>query len=71
MGQSMAGHILAAGFNVRVYNRTKQKADALVSGGDLEARNASLSIMVGGEPEDFQRAMAIFQSDGNKYCTRG
>ena len=33
MGQSMAGHILAAGFNVRVYNRTKQKADALVDQG--------------------------------------
>lgn len=33
MGQSMAGHILGAGFNVRVYNRTKQKAGALVEKG--------------------------------------
>lgn len=55
MGQSMAGHILAAGFNVRVYNRTKQKADALVDQGavwcdtvaDLAASSDVIITMVG------------------------
>ena len=151
MGQSMAGHILAAGFNVRVYNRTKQKADALVdqgavwcdsvadlaassdviitmvgypadvkevfigpdgilenaaagslvidmttsdpalaeklwqdgrqndigvldapvSGGDIGARNASLSIMVGGSPDDFHRALPIFKTMGTNIVYQG
>lgn len=151
MGQSMAGHILAAGFNVRVYNRTKQKADALVekgavwcdsvadlaassdviitmvgypadveevysgpdgilenapdgalvidmttsdpalaeklwqdgrqknirvldapvSGGDIGARNASLSIMVGGAPDDFHRALPVFKTMGTNIVHQG
>ena len=151
MGQSMAGHILAAGFNVRVYNRTKQKAGALVdqgavwcdsvadlaassdviitmvgypadveevfigpdgilenaaagslvidmttsdpalaeklwqdgrqndigvldapvSGGDIGARNASLSIMVGGSPDDFHRALPIFKTMGTNIVHQG
>ena len=33
MGQSMAGHLLAGGFGLNVYNRTKSKADGLVSRG--------------------------------------
>ena len=33
MGQAMAGHILAAGFPVTVFNRTRSKADGLVSKG--------------------------------------
>lgn len=33
--------------------------DAPVSGGDVGARNATLSIMVGGEPEVFERARPI------------
>jgi len=33
MGQSMAGHLLDAGFTVNVYNRTKAKADGLVARG--------------------------------------
>jgi len=35
--------------------------DAPVSGGDVGARNATLSIMVGGEPQAFERARPIFQ----------
>ena len=30
MGSSMAGHLLSAGYEVLVYNRTKAKADKLV-----------------------------------------
>ncbi len=35
MGRSMAGHLLAAGHEVHVYNRTKTKADDLVAHGAL------------------------------------
>ncbi|MEG0264542.1 MAG: NAD(P)-dependent oxidoreductase [Longicatena sp.] len=35
--------------------------DAPVSGGDLGARNASLSIMVGGQQDDYKRALPLFQ----------
>lgn len=33
MGQSMAGHLLAAGYALTVYNRTASKAEGLVSRG--------------------------------------
>ena len=33
MGQSMAGHLQKAGYELHVYNRTRSKADALVQGG--------------------------------------
>ena len=45
--------------------------DAPVSGGDLGARNAQLSIMVGGEREDFQRAKPIFQIMGKNIVLQG
>ena len=35
--------------------------DAPVSGGDVGARNATLTIMVGGKPEVFERARPIFE----------
>jgi 2-hydroxy-3-oxopropionate reductase len=38
--------------------------DAPVSGGDVGARNATLAIMVGGEPEAFERAKPIFELMG-------
>jgi len=39
--------------------------DAPVSGGDLGAIDGTLSIMVGGSEEDFQRAMPLFEIMGN------
>ncbi|ACL26298.1 NAD(P)-dependent oxidoreductase [Chloroflexus aggregans] len=44
--------------------------DAPVSGGDKGAATATLSIMVGGQPEDFERALPIFQTLGKTitYC---
>ena len=33
MGQSMAGHLLKAGYPLHVYNRSKQKAQALIEAG--------------------------------------
>lgn len=146
MGKSMAGHLLAAGYPVRVYNRTQEKAqelldkgavwcespkaiasesdvvitmvgfpqdvksvyldpdgliensragtllidmttsspllaeeiekeammkglfalDAPVSGGDIGAREARLSIMVGGAKDAFEQAMPIFKIMGKQ-----
>ena len=40
--------------------------DAPVSGGEIGAINASLSIMVGGEAAAFERAKPIFEAMGNK-----
>jgi 3-hydroxyisobutyrate dehydrogenase len=150
MGQSMAGHILAAGHPLCVYNRSRDKAaallargaawcdspadvgarsdviitmvgypsdveevwlgthgvlsrargallidmttsspelarriesgaaeqgcrslDAPVSGGDIGARDAKLSIMVGGAKEAFEEALPIFQLMGTNVVHQG
>jgi len=151
MGYSMAGHILAAGFGLHLYNRTPSKADDLVekgavleasvadlakksdlivaivgfpadveevflgadgvlenakpgsiaidmttsepalavalydegekrgihvldapvSGGDLGAQNATLSIMVGGDPQTFKAALPIFEIMGKNIVYQG
>ena len=44
--------------------------DAPISGGDVGARNATLSIMVGGRREDFDRALPVLQAMGKTvtYC---
>ena len=43
--------------------------DAPVSGGDVGAKDGTLSIMVGGSQEDFERARALFEVMG-KTVTR-
>ena len=43
MGQSMAGHLLAAGHAVRVHSRTRSKADALTARGAQWAETAAES----------------------------
>ena len=55
MGSSMAGHLLAAGYPVNVYNRSKDKTNALVEKGakwcntvgDLAASSNVIITMVG------------------------
>jgi 3-hydroxyisobutyrate dehydrogenase len=44
--------------------------DAPVSGGDIGAKNATLSIMVGGEPHAFERAVPMLRTMGKTitYC---
>ncbi len=151
MGASMAGHLLKAGASIKVYNRTKEKAaalleagavwadtpaeavkgasvvftmvgypadveevyfgkngifstaasgtivadfttsdpelsvriakeaaakgmtslDAPVSGGDLGARNATLTIMVGGDQASFDEVMPFFQVLGKTVILQG
>lgn len=69
MGQSMAGHILAAGHPVNVFNRSKSKADALVSRGakwfgaigDLAAESDVIITMVG-YPSDVEE---VYFGSGN------
>ena len=45
--------------------------DAPVSGGDIGARNATLSIMVGAEPTAFERALPILQRLGKTIVLQG
>ena len=44
--------------------------DAPISGGDIGAQNGTLTIMVGGERDDYDRCMPIFQAMGKNitYC---
>jgi 2-hydroxy-3-oxopropionate reductase len=50
--------------NAAVRERGGRALDAPVSGGDKGAIAGTLSIMVGGEAEDFQRAMPLFEAMG-------
>lgn len=45
--------------------------DAPVSGGDIGAREARLSIMVGGEPSAFEEALPILKLMGNNVVRQG
>ncbi len=51
--------------------RGASAVDAPVSGGDVGARNAALSIMVGGEPEDVARARPLFDLLGKNIVHQG
>jgi 3-hydroxyisobutyrate dehydrogenase-like beta-hydroxyacid dehydrogenase len=44
MGSAMAGHLLAAGHTVTVYNRTANKAQALVRKGAIEAKTPAAAV---------------------------
>lgn len=52
----------------RIAGKLKEKGvfslDAPVSGGDIGAKNATLTIMVGGEAEALEKVMPIFQAMG-------
>lgn len=45
--------------------------DAPVSGGDVGAKNATLTIMVGGEQDDFDTALPYFKAMGASYTLHG
>lgn len=61
--------------SVRIWQEGQQRGlhplDAPVSGGDTGAKNATLSIMVGGTPEDFQACLPIFQAMGTNILHEG
>lgn len=61
MGRSMAGHLLKAGYELTVYNRTKEKAAALIEQGAkwaddpaAAAANAEVVISIVGYPADVE-----------------
>lgn len=56
-------------FAAKVNARGAQYLDAPVSGGEVGAKAATLSIMVGGDQDAFDRALPLFQSMG-KNITR-
>ena len=51
--------------------RSLEVLDAPVSGGDIGARNATLSIMVGGSRDGFERALPLFQRLGKTIVHQG
>lgn len=59
----------------KLYEEGKKKGirvmDAPVSGGDSGARNATLSIMVGGDAGDFAEAMPLFECMGKNIVHMG
>ena len=68
MGSAMAGHLLEAGYNLKVYNRTKAKAAALLERGAiwcetpaLCVKGAEAVISIVGYPKDVE---AIYLGEG-------
>ncbi|RCI69878.1 NAD(P)-dependent oxidoreductase, partial [Pseudomonas aeruginosa] len=57
------------GFAEKIKATGAQYLDAPVSGGEVGAKAATLSIMVGGCPNTFERALPLFQAMG-KNITR-
>jgi len=59
----------------KIYEEAKSKGiyslDAPVSGGDVGATNASLTIMVGGDKNDFDVALPIFKIMGKNIVLQG
>src|ERR687889_300246 len=79
MGGPMARNLMEAGYELTVHNRSPEKTeelaeavkqkgasmlDAPVSGGDVGAIEGTLSIMVGAEEADFERAKPLFEAMG-------
>ncbi len=59
----------------RIFREARQREiaslDAPVSGGDIGAREARLSIMVGGEASDFERALPLLKILGTTIVLQG
>ena len=51
--------------------RGLESIDAPVSGGDVGARNATLSIMVGGDPAAIERVQPLFEIMGKTIVHQG
>ena len=58
-------------FAAKVNQAGAQYLDAPVSGGEVGAKAGTLSIMVGGEPHTFERALPLFQSMGKNITLVG
>ena len=62
---------LAAELHEAAAERGAAAVDAPVSGGDVGARNATLSIMVGGDPETFERIRPLLEHLGKTIVYQG
>jgi 3-hydroxyisobutyrate dehydrogenase len=60
---------------IKIYKQAKEKGikslDAPVSGGDLGAKNATLSIMVGGDKNSFDKVLPLFEVMGKNIVLQG
>jgi 3-hydroxyisobutyrate dehydrogenase len=67
---STIGPVAARDFGARLAARGVRFLDAPVTGGDVGARAATLTIMVGGEAKDFDEASGVFAAVGKlaKHC---
>ncbi|KAH3742562.1 NAD-binding protein [Pelomyxa schiedti] len=62
---------LAVAINEAALHKGIKFLDAPVSGGDVGARNAALSIMVGGDQATFEQARPIFEKLGKTIVLQG
>lgn len=62
---------LAVEIDAAARARGAHALDAPVSGGDVGAKNAALSIMVGGEEETFERVRPLFEKMGRIILLQG
>jgi len=62
---------LAVEIHEAAATRSIHALDAPVSGGDIGAHNAALSIMVGGDADAFERARPIFETLGKTVVHQG
>ena len=60
---------------IDIYNKAKEKGlkflDAPVSGGDVGAKNATLSIMIGGDEDNFNTCKEVFEAMGTTIIYEG
>lgn len=60
---------------VKIYEEAKRRGmhalDAPVSGGDIGAKEARLAIMVGGDHDDYQEVLPIFEKMGKNIILQG
>jgi 2-hydroxy-3-oxopropionate reductase len=63
--------IATRGFAEKIGVLDAQYADAPVSGGELGAKNAALTIMCGAEPEVFERVKPLFELMGKNITLVG
>lgn len=77
MGSAIAGHLLDAGYELSVYNRTKEKADALVARGAIwadsvaeAAEDADVVFTMLGYPEDVE-SVYLSSSGLVRACKKG
>jgi 3-hydroxyisobutyrate dehydrogenase len=62
---------LAREIHERARSKGVSSLDAPVSGGDVGARNGTLSIMVGGDEDAFERTLPLFEAMGKTIVYQG